>query len=51
MARATSSGLPVNFLAFAVVTVVVTAGSVAVFGEAITDPVELVARIGNLVVP
>jgi NCS1 family nucleobase:cation symporter-1 len=40
-------GLPVNFLAFAVVTVVVTAGSVAVFGEALTDPVEIVARIDN----
>jgi nucleobase:cation symporter-1, NCS1 family len=41
-------GLPVNFLAFAVVTVAVTAGSVAVFGEALTDPVEIVARIGNV---
>ncbi|MGH3585405.1 MAG: NCS1 family nucleobase:cation symporter-1 [Pseudonocardia sp.] len=40
-------GLPVNFLAFAAVTVVVTAGSVVVFGEALTDPVEIVARIGN----
>src|SRR5918999_718665 len=33
-------GLPVNFTAFSLVTVVVTAGSVAVYGEAITDPVE-----------
>jgi nucleobase:cation symporter-1, NCS1 family len=41
-------GLPVNFLAFAVVTVAVTAGSVAVFGKALTDPVEIVAQIGNL---
>ena len=41
-------GLPVNFLAFAVVTVVVTAGSIAVFGEAITDPVEIVDRIDNV---
>jgi NCS1 family nucleobase:cation symporter-1 len=40
-------GLPINFLAFAAVTVVVTAGSVAVFGEALTDPVAIVARIGN----
>ena len=40
-------GLPVNFMAFAVVTVAVTAGSIAVFGEAITDPVEIVARIDN----
>ena len=43
-------GLPVNFTAFSLVTVVVTAGSVAVFGEAITDPVEIVARIPNTLV-
>ncbi|MGH8880673.1 MAG: NCS1 family nucleobase:cation symporter-1 [Stackebrandtia sp.] len=41
-------GLPVNFLAFAIVTVTVTAGAIAVFGEAITDPVEIVARIDNV---
>jgi nucleobase:cation symporter-1, NCS1 family len=41
-------GLPVNFLAFAVVTVVCTAGSIAVFGEAITDPVAIVERIDNV---
>jgi NCS1 family nucleobase:cation symporter-1 len=41
-------GLPINFLAFAVVTVAVTAGSLAVFGEAITDPVEIVSRIDNI---
>src|SRR5215203_460910 len=40
-------GLPVNFTAFSLVTVVVTAGSVAVYGEAITDPVALVAKIPN----
>src|SRR5215210_6514135 len=40
-------GLPVNFTAFSLVTVVVTAGSVAVFGESITDPVEIVAQIPN----
>jgi NCS1 family nucleobase:cation symporter-1 len=43
-------GLPINFTAFSLVTVVVTAGSVAVFGEAITDPVEIVARIPNTLV-
>ncbi len=43
-------GLPVNFTAFSLVTVVVTAGSVAVYGEAITDPVELVAQIPNTLV-
>jgi NCS1 family nucleobase:cation symporter-1 len=39
--------LPVNFTAFSLVTVIVTAGSVAVYGKAITDPVQLVAKIPN----
>jgi nucleobase:cation symporter-1, NCS1 family len=43
-------GLPVNFLAFSLVVVVVTSGSQTVFGEAITDPVEVVARIPNTLV-
>ncbi len=40
-------GLPVNFLLFAIVTVITTSGTVAVFGEMISDPVEVVARIDN----
>ncbi|MFI6565552.1 NCS1 family nucleobase:cation symporter-1 [Streptomyces sp. NPDC050534] len=40
-------GLPINSTAFVVVSVIVTAGSLKVFGEAITDPAELVAKIGN----
>lgn len=40
-------GLPINSTAFVVVSVVVTAGSLKVFGEAITDPAELVAKVGN----
>lgn len=43
-------GLPVNFLAFSVVTVVVTAGSIVLFGKAVTDPVEIVAMLHNPVV-
>lgn len=43
-------GLPVNFLVFAVITVIVTAGTLKVFGEAIMDPVLVVERIGNPVV-
>ncbi len=42
-------GLPVNFIVFAIVVVIVTAGSVEVFGEMIMDPVEIVARIDNKV--
>ena len=40
-------GLPVNFIVFAIITVIVTAGTVKVFGEAIMDPVAIVQRIGN----
>jgi NCS1 family nucleobase:cation symporter-1 len=40
-------GLPVNFIVFAIITVIVTAGTLKVFGEAIMDPVAIVERIGN----
>jgi nucleobase:cation symporter-1, NCS1 family len=43
-------GLPVNFLVFAIITVIVTAGTLNVFGQAIMDPVLIVERIGNPVV-
>jgi NCS1 family nucleobase:cation symporter-1 len=42
-------GLPVNFLLFAIIVVIVTAGSVKVFGHMIMDPVEIVSRIDNKV--
>jgi nucleobase:cation symporter-1, NCS1 family len=40
-------GLPVNFVVFAIITVIVTAGTASVFGEAIMDPVHIVEKIGN----
>ncbi|MGA2891924.1 MAG: NCS1 family nucleobase:cation symporter-1 [Xanthobacteraceae bacterium] len=40
-------GLPLNFMVFAIITVIVTSGTVKVFGEAIMDPVRIVERIGN----
>jgi len=40
-------GLPVNFLVFSIITVIVTAGTLKVFGQAIMDPVLIVQRIGN----
>lgn len=40
-------GLPVNFIVFAIIVVIVTAGTVQVFGEAILDPVAIVERINN----
>ncbi|MEO6827312.1 MAG: NCS1 family nucleobase:cation symporter-1 [Microbacteriaceae bacterium] len=41
-------GLPVNFIAFSVVSVVVTAGTFQIYGEHIYDPVEVVGRIDNI---
>ncbi|MFL9880158.1 NCS1 family nucleobase:cation symporter-1 [Herbaspirillum rhizosphaerae] len=40
-------GLPVNFLAFSVITVITTSATLPLFGQLITDPVETVARIDN----
>ncbi|RSD11439.1 NCS1 family nucleobase:cation symporter-1 [Amycolatopsis eburnea] len=40
-------GLPINSTAFALLSVIVTAGSMQVFGEAITDPAELLAKVHN----
>src|SRR6201998_1649948 len=40
-------GLPVNFLAFSLVTVITTSATLPVFGELITDPVETVGRIDH----
>jgi nucleobase:cation symporter-1, NCS1 family len=40
-------GLPVNFLLFSIIVVIVTAGSANVFGEMIMDPVEIVGKIDN----
>jgi NCS1 family nucleobase:cation symporter-1 len=40
-------GLPVNFTAFAMVSIIVTAGSLALFGDVITDPAEIIAKVPN----
>jgi NCS1 family nucleobase:cation symporter-1 len=40
-------GLPVNFLLFSIVTVVVVSGTIPVFGTMISDPVETVGKIGS----
>jgi len=40
-------GLPVNFVLFAIITVIVTGGSMKVFGQAIMDPVLIVEKINN----
>jgi NCS1 family nucleobase:cation symporter-1 len=43
-------GLPVNFQVFSIITVIVTAGTLKVFGAAIMDPVLIVQKIGNPIV-
>lgn len=48
MRKANFIGLPLNFALFALAAVVTTSGALKVFGELITDPVEIVARIDNL---
>lgn len=48
MNRANFLGLPINFALFALVTVVTTSGALKVFGELITDPVHLVARLDSV---
>jgi NCS1 family nucleobase:cation symporter-1 len=40
-------GLPVTMTAFAFVGVAVTSATIVIFGEAVWDPVALIARIGN----
>lgn len=47
MKRGNFLGLPVNFILFAIIVVVVTAGSAKVFGHMIMDPIEIVSRIDN----
>src|SRR5258708_18181839 len=42
-------GLPVNFIVFAIITVIVTSGSARVFGSMFMDPVSIVAHIQNKV--
>ena len=48
MSRGNILGLPINWMLFSVVTVVVTSGTVAVFGQAIMDPIEVVGKIDSL---
>ncbi len=43
-------GLPLNFLVFSIITVIVTSGTLKLFGQAIMDPVLIVERIGNPIV-
>ncbi|MFC0267628.1 NCS1 family nucleobase:cation symporter-1 [Kushneria aurantia] len=41
-------GLPVNFLVFSIITVIVVSGTPQLFGEMITDPMETVSRLDSI---
>jgi len=41
-------GLPVSLAVFSVIALVITAGTVVVFGETLTNPTDIVARIDNV---
>jgi len=41
-------GLPGNIFLFSFIALMVTAGTVSVFGETLTNPTEMVARVGHL---
>jgi len=41
-------GLPGNIFLFSFIALMVTAGTVSVFGETITNPTDIVARVGSL---
>ncbi|MEM9631132.1 MAG: NCS1 family nucleobase:cation symporter-1 [Pseudomonadota bacterium] len=40
-------GLPVNITVFAFLSLLISAGAIALFGEHLTDPTEIIARIDN----
>ncbi len=43
-------GIPINFAAFAAISITMTIGTVVVFGKAITDPALILARVPNTAV-
>ncbi len=48
--RGTFWGIPVNFVAFAAVSIATTVGTLTVFGETITDPALIIAKVPNTAV-
>ncbi|EBA17478.1 NCS1 nucleoside transporter family protein [Roseobacter sp. SK209-2-6] len=41
-------GLPINIAFFSLIALIVTAGTVAIWGEALTNPTEIIARVDSL---
>ena len=48
MRKGTLWGLPGNIVLFSFIALMVTAGTVVVFGETLTNPTEIIERVGNL---
>ena len=48
MKRGNFWGLPLNIAFFSLIALIVTAGTVSVFGEALTNPTDIVGRVDNV---
>ncbi|MEH6566547.1 MAG: NCS1 family nucleobase:cation symporter-1 [Halopseudomonas sp.] len=48
MTKGNFLGLPVSLAIFSIIALVITAGTVVVFGETLTNPTDIVARVDNL---
>lgn len=48
MTKGNFLGLPVSLAIFSMIALVITAGTVVVFGETLTNPTDIIARVDNL---
>lgn len=48
MKKGNFTGLPLNIAFFSAIALVVTAGTVAIWGEALTNPTDIIARVDSL---
>lgn len=48
MKKGNFTGLPLNIAFFSMIALIVTAGTVAIWGEALTNPTDIIARVDSL---
>ncbi|GAB5509102.1 MAG: NCS1 family nucleobase:cation symporter-1 [Hyphomicrobiales bacterium] len=48
MKKGNFTGLPLNIAFFSLIALIVTAGTVAIWGEALTNPTDIIARVDSL---
>lgn len=48
MKRGNLIGLPINIAVFSLIALIVTAGTVSIWGEALTEPTDIIARVNSL---